>query len=197
MAPCRTHQNKITVRQPRHPLHRAVCGTFPSISSMFDFRVCDHLGNFSNDLEAMISNNLYTICTNPSEFVDQIIVLLHSKIVTVLKESPYFPHQLREAMERALPTLQAKSYVFAVPLRTIMASPQASAACRVSAQGMNNPLVKQLVEKIKSTIDSKVAQICSSTETKVKPSGGKRRRTARKSRKGRKARKSRRTNLKA
>lgn len=164
---------------------------------MFDFRVCDHLGNFSNDLEAMIANNLYTICTNPSEFVDQIIVLLHSKIVTVLKESPYFPHQLREAMERALPTLQAKSYVFAVPLRTIMTSPQASAACRVSAQGMNNPLVKQLVEKIKSTIDSKVAQICSSTETEVQPTGGKRRRTARKSRKGRKARKSRRTNLKA
>ena len=164
---------------------------------MFDFRVCDHLGNFSNDLEAMIANNLYTICTNPSEFVDQIIILLHSKIVTVLKESPYFPRQLREVMERALPTLQAKSYVFAVPLRTIMASPQASAACRVSAQGMNNPLVKQIVEKIKSTIDSKVAQICSSTETKVKPSGGKRRRTARKSRKGRKARKSRRTNLKA
>lgn len=164
---------------------------------MFDFRVCDHLGNFSNDLEAMIANNLYTICTNPSEFVDQIIVLLHSKIVTVMKESPYFPHQLREAMERALPTLQAKSYVFAVPLRTIMASPQASAACRVSTQGMNNPLVKQLVEKIKSTIDSKVAQICSSTENEVKPTGGKRRRTARKSRKGRKARKSRRTNLKA
>jgi hypothetical protein len=164
---------------------------------MFDFRVCDHLGNFSNDLEAMIANNLYTICTNPSEFVDQIIVLLHSKIVTVLKESPYFPHQLREAMERALPTLQSKSYVFAVPLRTIMASPQATAACRVSTQGMNNPLVKQLVETIKSTIDSKVAQICSSTETEVQPTGGKRRRTARKSRKGRKARKSRRTNLKA
>ena len=164
---------------------------------MFNFRVCDHLGNFSNDLEAMIANNLYTICTNPSEFVDQIIVLLHSKIVTVLKESPYFPHQLREAMERALPTLQAKSYVFAVPLRTIMATPQATAACRVSAQGMNNPLVKQLVETIKSTIDSKIAQVCSSTETQVQPTGGKRRRTARKTRKSRKARKSRRTNLKA
>jgi hypothetical protein len=164
---------------------------------MFNFRVCDHLGNFSNDLEAMIVNNLYTICTDPSEFVDQIIVLLHSKIVTVLKESPYFPHQLREAMERALPTLQAKSYVFAVPLRAVMATPQATAACRVSAQGMNNPLVKQLVETIKSTIDSKIAQVCSSTETQVQPTGGKRRRTARKTRKSRKARKSRRTNLKA
>jgi len=164
---------------------------------MFNFRVCDHLGNFSNDLEAMIVNNLYTICTDPSEFVDQIIVLLHSKIVTVLKESPYFPHQLREAMERALPTLQAKSYVFAVPLRAVMATPQATAACRVSTQGMNNPLVKQLVETIKSTIDSKIAQVCSSTETQVQPTGGKRRRTARKTRKSRKARKSRRTNLKA
>jgi hypothetical protein len=164
---------------------------------MFDFRVCDHLGNFSNDLEAMIANNLYTICTNPSEFVDQIIILLHSKIVTVLKESPYFPHQLREAMERALPTLQAKSYVFAVPLRAVMVTPQATAACRVSAQGVNNPLVKQLVETIKSTIDSKIAKVCSSAETEVQPTGGKRRRTARKSRKGRKARKSRRTNLKA
>jgi len=171
------------------------------LSRMFEFRVCDHLGNFSNDLEAMIVNNLQTICTDPSEFVDQIIVLLHSKIVTVLKESPYFPHQLREAMEQALPTLQAKSYIFAVPLRTIMTSPQASAACRISTQGLNNPAVKQLVETIKTTIDSKLAQICTSTETEMQPVGGKRQGTTRRGRKSRKARKSRhrhrRTNLKA
>ena len=151
-------------------------------------RVCDHLGNFSDDLEKLILENINQICENPSDFVEETIVLLHSKVVTVLRESPYFPHQLRELMERALPTLQAKSAILAIPLRAVMASPQAIAACNViksSPSASTNPAVTQLVESIKSTIDVKIRELCSSTEQTAPqtPTGGRRRRrTSKKSR---------------
>lgn len=157
-------------------------------------RVCDHLGNFSDDLEKLILENIKQICEDPSTFVEQIIVLLHSKIVTVLRESPYFPHQLRELMERALPTLQAKSAILALPLQGLMGSPQAMAACSViknSPSTSNNPAVTQLVESIKSTIDENIKTLCSSTEQTAPqtPTGGRRRRrTSKKSRKSKQTR---------
>jgi len=40
---------------------------------MFSFSVCDHLGNFSDDLTELILKNINQICEDPSEFVEKII----------------------------------------------------------------------------------------------------------------------------
>jgi len=125
---------------------------------MFSFSVCDHLGNFSDDLTELILKNINQICEDPSEFVKEIIVLLHSKIVAALKANPLVPHQLRELMEKALPTLQAKSNLLAVPLGFVIKSPQGSTACQAiesSQSTTENPAVQELVAQIKSTIDEK------------------------------------------
>ena len=161
---------------------------------MFSFSVCDHLGNFSDDLTELILKNINQICEDPSEFVEKIIFLLHSKIVAALKANPLVPHQLRELMEKALPTLQAKSNLLAFPLGLVIKSPQGSTACQAiesSQSTTENPAVQELVAQIKSTIDEKIKEICSSTEqTAPVPTGGRRRRrrTSKKSHKSKQTR---------
>ena len=167
---------------------------------MFSFSVCDYLGNFSDDLTALILDNIKQICENPSKFVEDIIELLKSKIVAFLKDSKYVPHQLRELMEKLLQTLQAKSNLLALPLEGVITTPPGSTACEAiksSQSTTENPAVQELVAKIKSTIDEKIKEICSSTQQTASteqpapvPTGGRRRRrrTSKKSRKSKQTR---------